>query len=74
MADISRWHFQMHFLNENVLISIEISVKFVLKAPIDNIPALVQIIAWRRIGDKPLSEPKVTKFHEAYMRNPASMS
>ena len=25
--------------------------------PINNIPALVQIMAWRRPGDKPLSEP-----------------
>ena len=30
---------------------------FVPKGPIDNIPALVQIIAWRWPGDKPLSEP-----------------
>ena len=29
------------FLNENVLIPIEISLKFVSKGPIDNIPALV---------------------------------
>ena len=27
------------------------------KGPIENIPALVQIMAWRRPGDKPLSEP-----------------
>ena len=27
------------------------------KGPIDNNPALVQIMAWRRSGDKPLSEP-----------------
>ena len=44
------------FLNENVRIPIEISLKFVPKGPIDNIPALVQIMAWRRPGDKPLSE------------------
>ena len=30
---------------------------FVSKQPINNIPALVQIMAWRRSGDKPLSEP-----------------
>ena len=35
-------------LNENVGISIEISVKFVSKGPIDNIPALSQIMAWHR--------------------------
>ena len=44
------------FLNENVIISIKISLKFVPKGPISNIPALVQIMAWRRPGDKPLSE------------------
>ena len=33
------------------------SLKFVPKCPINNIPALVQIMAWRRPGDKPLSEP-----------------
>ena len=45
------------FLNENVWITIKISLKFVLKCPIDNIPALVYIMAWWRSGDKPLSEP-----------------
>ena len=44
-------------LNENVWITIKISLKFVPKGPINNIPALVQIMAWRRLGDKPLSEP-----------------
>ena len=46
------------FLNENVWILIKISLKFVPKGRISNIPTLVQIImAWRRPGDKPLSEP-----------------
>ena len=45
------------FLNENVRIWIKISLKFVPKGPINNNPALVQIMAWRRSGDKPLSEP-----------------
>ena len=53
--------FKRIFLNENVGISIKISLKFVHKGPIDNIPALVQIMAWRRPGDKPLSEPVVTR-------------
>ena len=44
-------------LNENVWISNKILLKFVPKGPINNIPALVQIMAWRRPGDKPLSEP-----------------
>ena len=45
------------FVNENVRILIEISLKFIPKGPITNIPALVQVMAWRRPGDKPLSEP-----------------
>ena len=49
--------FKRIFLNENVRISIEISLKFVPKGPINNIPALVQIMAWHQSGDKPLSEP-----------------
>ena len=43
------------FLNENIWIWIEILLKFTPKDPINNIPALVQIMAWRRPGDKPLS-------------------
>ena len=48
--------FKPIFLNENIQISIKISLKFVPKEPVNNIPALVQIMAWRRPGDKPLSE------------------
>ena len=49
--------FKCIFLNENVWILIEISLKIVPKGPINNIPALVQIMAWRRPGNKPLPEP-----------------
>ena len=49
--------FKRIFLNENVWILIKISPKFVPKSPINNIPVLVQIMAWRRPGDKPLPEP-----------------
>ena len=41
----------MHFFNENVYISIKISLKFVPKIPINNIPALVLIMAWHRPDD-----------------------
>ena len=41
----------------NVWISIRISLKFFPMGPFSNIPALLQIMAWRRPGDKPLSEP-----------------
>ena len=49
--------FKCIFLNENMWISIKISLKFLPKSPITNITALVQIMAWCRPGDKPLSEP-----------------
>ena len=49
--------FKCIFMNENVWIVLKISLKFVPKVRINNIPALVQIMAWRRSGDKPLSEP-----------------
>ena len=49
--------FKRIFLNENVLIPVKISLKFVPKGPINNTPALVRIMAWRRPGDKLLSEP-----------------
>ena len=48
--------FNRIFVNENVRISNKFSLKFVPKGPINNIQALVQIMAWRRPGDKPLSE------------------
>ena len=49
--------FKCIFLNENVWISVKISLKFVPKCPINNIPTLVQTMAWGRPGEKPLSEP-----------------
>ena len=51
--DIFKWI----SLNENVWNSLKISLKFVPEVRISNIPALIQIMAWRRPGDKPLSEP-----------------
>ena len=48
--------FKCIFLNENVWISLKIALKFVPRVRINNIPTLVQIMAWRRSGDKPLCE------------------
>ena len=45
--------------NQNVWISIKFSLKFVPEVRINNILALIQIMHWRRPGDKPLSEPMV---------------
>ena len=53
--------FKRIFLNENVEISIKISLKFVPKGRINNIPALVQVMAWHRPGHKPLTEPMVVR-------------
>ena len=66
--------FKCNFLNENVWIPIIISLKFVPKGPINNIPALIQIMAWRQTGDKPLSEPMMAQFNDAYMCHSASMN
>ena len=41
--------FKCIFLNENIWITLKFSLKFVSKVPIENIPALVQIMAWRAI-------------------------
>ena len=66
--------FKWIFLNENDRIPIQISLKFVPKRPIDNKSALVQVMARRRTGDKPLPEPMMTQFTDAYMRHQGEMS
>ena len=48
--------FKCILLNENGGIPIKISLKFVPKVPINNIQALVKIMAWCRPGDKPVCE------------------
>ena len=53
--------FKCFFLNENVWFPIKISLKFVPKGLINKSPALVLIMAWRRPGDKPLSEPMLVR-------------
>ena len=54
--------FKRIFLNENILISNKISLKYVPWVLIDNMSALVQIMAWHHGDDKPLSEPMLTHF------------
>ena len=63
----SRRHLQMPFLEWNVWISIKISSKLVPKGPINNIPALVRVMARCGPGDKPLSEPMFVWFTDAYI-------
>ena len=61
--------FKCIFLNENDRIPIQISLKFVPRSQIDNKPALVQAMAWRRTGNKPLPEPMLAQFPDALMRH-----
>ena len=49
--------FMCIFLNENLSILNKTSLKFVPKVWLNNIPTLVQTMAWCGSGDKPLSEP-----------------
>ena len=62
--------FQCIFLNEDDKILIQISLKLIPRSPIDNKPALVRVMAWHWIGDKPLSEPMLTQFTNVYMWHP----
>ena len=48
--------FKCIFSIVNIKVSITFSLKFVASGPIIYIPALVQIMAWRRPGDKLVSE------------------
>ena len=64
-----RRQFQKHFFNENDRIPIRVSLKFVHRSPIDNKPIFVRVMAWRWTGDKPLPEPMLTQFTDAYMRH-----
>ena len=52
----------------------EIALKYVPYGLIDNMAALVQIMAWRRAGDKPLSEAMLVCFADAYMHHMASIA
>ena len=42
-------------------------MKYIPKGPVDNKPSLVQIMAWHLFGAKPLSEPMMAWFGNAYM-------
>ena len=58
-----------NFLKENDIIPIKISLKLIPKCAIDNKAVLVQVMARRRTGDKPLPEPMMTQFTDAYIRH-----
>ena len=54
--------FKHIFLNEDVRILIQILLKFVPMGSNDNKSASVQVMAWRRTGDKPWTEQTLTQF------------
>ena len=61
--------FKLIFFNENCCILFQISLKYVPNGPFNNNTALVQIMAWRLVGAKPLSEPMLVS-----LLTPSSMS
>ena len=67
-------HFQMHVLEWNVWNELTISLKFVSKVQNNNIPALVQIRAWCRSGDKPLSDSMMIWFTDVVSEHADSKS
>ena len=66
---LADYNFKCIFLNGNDRIWIRISLKFVHRSPIGNKPALVQVMAWHRTGDKPLPEVMFIQFTDAYMQH-----
>ena len=59
---------------KNCCILIQFSLQFVPNGLTGKKPALVQIMALRRTGGKPLSEPMMAKLANVYMRHPALVS
>ena len=54
-------HLQIHLFSEIVCISV------VPGGPIDNMSALFRVMAWHQTGNKPLPEPMMTQFTDAYI-------
>ena len=54
-------------MNKKFCVLVKILPKFAPKGPIDNKSSLVQVMAWRQKGDRPLPEPNKTQFTDAYM-------
>ena len=66
-ASLADDNFKCIFLNEKDSIPIQISLKFVLRSPIGNKPALVRVMGWGRTGDKQC-------LPSSYMRHQGEMS
>ena len=69
-SHFGRGHFfKCIFSNWNDKIPILISLKLVPKSSIENKPALFLVMVWRRTGDKPLPEPMMDQFTDAYVQH-----
>ena len=66
--------FKCIVFNGNVWIPVKISLKFVRKGPINNIPALVQIMDWRLDRRQAIIWTNGGHYSDAYMRHSALMS
>ena len=65
--------FKRIFLNWNCCIWIQISLTFVPNGPVNNKSALVQVMAWDRAGDKPVSGSMLAQFTDGCMRHSVTM-
>ena len=74
VATLADDNFKCIFLNENDEILIRFSLKFVPRSPIYNKLALVQVMACRLFGAKPLPEPILTQFTDAYVQHLGEIS
>ena len=72
-SDFADNFFNFIFLNENLCILIQISLKFVPRV-IDNQQALVHIMVWHQKGDEPLFESMITFGAGKYLPLSAMMS
>ena len=59
---------------KSVLFQFENPLKFVPKGLVDKKSALVQVMACRLFGAKPLPEPMLIQFTDEYMRHSGEMS
>ena len=61
--------FRCIFLNENIRMSIQFSLKYLLNGTIDSKSVFVQVMARRPTGDKPLPEPMLARLYAALGEN-----
>ena len=54
---ISRWHFEIQFLEIKYCISLNF-----FQGPVDNKTAIIQVMAWFETGDKSLTKLKMTSW------------